>query len=299
MNISCIFSAINDQTNPYYMKTLKCSLFFLLLSGAVSAQEKNTMVYEVSYGSNPTITVKANDAYATVTNENLSKMEKEGKGDKIFDFKNNAVAFVFDLGKNPWFVMESIDTVFGRRDDAEKIGKQQIINGFKCEGYKLKAKLSFASGLYGLGTTSANYDYTVWVATDAKANSKISKAILGLLTTNMVNADLHGLIVKVETRGTVYKKEFTMETILKSSTTESLKTSDIKFPWKDSRFQPALTMIESSRMVGSQEFKSGSLESSWTWENTKEYQDRMQELFKAVTGNDYEKFKHVRANPYM
>ena len=286
----------------------------LLFYNKLDSQDKTTLTYKLNdKRSQMVYEFKSNDHFAFVSKQGLSKIEADVTPDKILDFDKGAVIFILDRGRAPWYSIEKLDSVYRGDTKVEKQSETKTINGYKCEKYTLTDDRSYGGTAY-----QAHYEYTFWVATDAKVNPKLSKYILPQMTLNMYNYDFSGLLVKIEYKMTMGKRSISEGDIsLDKATTDQLKDSDVKWPWKDENIQPGLGVSETVNegtnyrgTPGSKDYfnpnnantpdtKFVIVASTWTTETSKDYQIRIKKLFKDITGLDIDKFKHIRLLSYM
>jgi hypothetical protein len=154
----------------------------------------------------------------------------------------------------------------------------------------------------GIQTLKVYYAYILWVTTDIKVSPSLAKYLLACASSDMLNAELNGVVVRMELKKTEGKRVISEGfTDLEKTSTTQLKDSEIKLPWSQPDVKPTAPGLEDiTRRSGNKlDSHSWTIQSIWTDEEPKEYEERLKKLFLKVTGVEVKHFNLVRILPYM
>jgi hypothetical protein len=293
---------------------LLCAFLTLILVN-LHAQKNYSFQYEIV---NPKVKVKSfvdfeyNDNYFHSKRSGLNASMVLNFKDKIIDTKNNICVFTPIDAKKKWYVIEDLDTIFGKQSVIQKSNEKLRIDNYDCEKYTSTYDFSGLKFIYSIWTTKKEVIDTIY-----------NRYIIAIVTDGRVNANI-GFPVKFEMN--IYNQNGTkviQQGIYSLINLNDKKLADVKLPWLDSEYSAGISTGTSSNYgtskspSSSSDFRpavSSDLNSShgattsnnlsygsssteifcpWSDEMGSIYENRLRQLVLRVTGKEITKFSKV------
>jgi hypothetical protein len=229
--------------------------------------------------------IRSNADYATMTttyvNERDARMSSAANvgWPEILDYKNNTVIYLDN--ENKYFRIETVDSAYRGKMKFEEQADVTEVNGHKCYAYRVKAD----------DLPNDDLEVTLWVNKNVKVYPKLNPFFLRYMGWYYFPglSEVPGLVERIDSKQKVIAKKVIESswTLVKSSETE-LKADDVKLPWLDKSFSPAIKCQETRT---GKDGKTTMIVYASTKEEGEKYVARMQKLYHKVTGQQITDFK--------
>jgi hypothetical protein len=288
------------------MKSCPVTLLLLLLCVTSYAQsERHSFTYKFTVNAavvpykginkkyeNAQVDIQANNNYIQIVPTGMGGVFEKTTTSKLIDVKNNVIVYSLNEGREPWYIMEELDKVYNTQADITDLHQTEKINGYTCRKYKKDMPVT---------DDSYKATYTFYLTDDIKADPRLLKCMLPLLSYDALKGSISGVLVKYDYVIT-HKSKVISDVVLQLDkvSAEVLKDTDIKLPWKDEAMRPAIQVSESydyGSVSGST--RTSGITSIWTNESANDYVIRLKALLLKVTGRSVDKFKHVHFASYL
>jgi hypothetical protein len=264
------------------MKKASLFLFYVLAISSIYSQTSYFFQIETSVPN-----VKEKSYIEFQCNDNYLRFNRPGakySAIKLIDTKNNICIFTPYDAKRKWYILEELDTIFGKQSKVNKTGEKSKIGAYDCE------KFTSDCDYMGMKIT-----YTFWTTQEKIINPIFNKYIIGLVTDGKVNTDI-GFLIKLEvvmnnTKGDKIVKQGTSNVVNLSRN----KLIDETMPWLNNEYKEGILFGTESNWGNSTTPASSSTSIScpWTTEFGSVYEDRLRKLVLRITGKKVEKFSRV------
>lgn len=275
------------------------------LMASAQAQDNTYFLYKAeSKGTVYKYEVKSNDNYILAGCPNLPAAAVNTTPVRLLDLKDNVCVIYNDKANEKWYHIESLDTIYKDVCVPADLKEEKIIDGHHCKKYKADVEIDFVGvGMMAAQTQKVLYSYIIWVTTEIKANPKVAKYLLASISGQILHAEVPGVTVKLEYKMKMGKRTVSEGSVdFEKASTTQLKDSEVKLPWVSGDMLRAIaSTTETTRYGGNKmDTKVYHIESLWTNEDPKPYEERLKKLFLQVTGKEVEKFYlGARLNRYQ